>query len=63
MSELVRQKAQEALAEIEETTAVVLPEPADAGAIVPLADADAPVSAEIHARMEEIDMEIGRAVV
>ncbi|MEL7092860.1 MAG: toxic anion resistance protein [Pseudomonadota bacterium] len=56
MSELVRQKAQEALAEIEETTAVVLPEPADAGAIVPLADADAPVSAEIRARMDEIDM-------
>ncbi|MEO0632836.1 MAG: toxic anion resistance protein [Pseudomonadota bacterium] len=63
MSELVRQKAQEALAEIEETTAVVLPEPADAGAIVPLADADAPVSAEIHARMEEIDMDDTNSIV
>ncbi|MEL7164432.1 MAG: toxic anion resistance protein [Pseudomonadota bacterium] len=63
MSELVRQKAQEALAEIEETTAVVLPEPADAGVIVPLADADAPVSAEIHARMEEIDMDDTNSIV
>ncbi|MEM6759968.1 MAG: toxic anion resistance protein [Pseudomonadota bacterium] len=63
MSELVRQKAEEALAEIEETTAVVLPEPADAGAIVPLADADAPVSAEIRARMDEIDMSDTNSIV
>ncbi|WP_299150676.1 toxic anion resistance protein [uncultured Tateyamaria sp.] len=56
MSEIVRQKAETALAEVNEVTAVVLPEPADANAIVPLAQADAPVGAEIRARMGEIDM-------
>ena len=56
MSESIRKKAESALAAVEEVTAVVLPEPADANAIVPLADADAPVGAEIRARMDEIDM-------
>ena len=56
MSETIRKKAESALAAVEEVTAVVLPEPADANAIVPLADADAPVGAEIRARMDEIDM-------
>ena len=56
MSETIRKKAETALAAVEEVTAVVLPEPADANAIVPLADADAPVGAEIRARMDEIDM-------
>ena len=36
MSENTRQKAQAALAEIEEVTAVALREPVDAGAVVPL---------------------------
>ncbi|MEP2030558.1 MAG: toxic anion resistance protein [Paracoccaceae bacterium] len=54
MSETVRQKAEQSLAMVEEVTAVVLPEPA--GDIVPLAQADAPVSAEIRKRMDEIDM-------
>ena len=56
MSETVRQKAEAALAAVEEVTAVVLPEPKEAGAIVPLAEADAPVGTEIRARMDEIDM-------
>jgi len=56
MSETVRQKAESALAAVEEVTAVVLPEPKDANAIVALAEADAPVGAEIRARMDEIDM-------
>ena len=56
MSETVRQKAQSAVAQVEEVTAVILPEPSDATAIVPLAEADAPVSAEIRSRMGEIDM-------
>lgn len=56
MSETIRKKAESALAAVEEVTAVVLPEPADANAIVPMADADAPVGAEIRARMDEIDM-------
>ena len=48
MSDTVRQKAEKSLAMVEEVTAVVLPEPA--GDIVPLAQADAPVSAEIRKR-------------
>mgnify|MGYP000513017961 CR=1 FL=1 len=56
MSDTVRQKAQSAAELVEEVTAVVLPEPKDAGAIVPLAEADAPVGSEIRARMDEIDM-------
>ncbi|WP_299045688.1 toxic anion resistance protein [uncultured Tateyamaria sp.] len=63
MSETVRQKAEAALAQVEEVTAVVLPEPADAGAIVPLEQADAPVGAEIRARMDEIDMEDTQSIV
>ena len=56
MSETVRQKAESAVAAVEEVTAVILPEPSDANAIVPLAQADAPVGAEIRSRMGEIDM-------
>ena len=40
MSETVRQKANQSLALVEEVTAVVLPEPADANAVVPLEKAD-----------------------
>lgn len=54
MSDTVRQKAEATLAEVEKVTAVILPEPK--GEIVPLAEADAPVSAEIQKRMEEIDL-------
>ncbi|WP_298843465.1 toxic anion resistance protein [uncultured Roseobacter sp.] len=63
MSETIREKAQAALAEVEEVTAVVLPEPAEATAIVPLAEADAPVGAEITRRMAEIDMEDTNSIV
>ena len=63
MSETIRQKAESAAPEVEEVTALVLPEPADAGAIVPLADADAPVGAEIRARMDEIDMADTNSIV
>jgi uncharacterized protein YaaN involved in tellurite resistance len=63
MSETIRKKAQDELAQIEEVTAVVLAEPTDANAIVPLAEADAPVSAEIRARMDEIDMSDTQSIV
>ncbi|WP_300032236.1 toxic anion resistance protein [uncultured Roseobacter sp.] len=63
MSETIREKAQAALAEVEQVTAVVLPEPAEATAIVPLAEADAPASAEITRRMAEIDMEDTNSIV
>ncbi|SFT45874.1 toxic anion resistance protein [Sedimentitalea nanhaiensis] len=54
MSDTIRKKAQDALSQVEEVTAVVLPEPVNE--IVPLAKADAPVGAEIRRRMDEIDM-------
>jgi uncharacterized protein YaaN involved in tellurite resistance len=56
MSENIRQKAEAALAEVEEVSRTILPEPADANAIVPLEKADAPVGSEIRKRMDEIDM-------
>ncbi len=56
MSESTREKAAQDLKMVEEVTAVILPEPADANAIVPMAEADEPVSAEITKRMAEIDM-------
>ncbi len=63
MSEATRASAQETLAQVEEVTAVVLPVPAEANAIVPLADADEPASAEIRQRMNEIDMEDTNSIV
>ncbi|MDG1469963.1 MAG: toxic anion resistance protein [Ascidiaceihabitans sp.] len=63
MSDTIRQKAQETLAQIEEVTAVALREPVEATAIVPLAQADAPVSAAIRKRMDEIDMTDTQSIV
>ena len=56
MSTTIQKQAQDALALVEEVNAVILPEPAAAEAIVPFKDADARVSKEIEARMEELDM-------
>ncbi|WP_390910699.1 toxic anion resistance protein [Pseudosulfitobacter sp. SM2401] len=63
MSDTIRQKAQETLAQIEEVTAVALREPVEATTIVPLAQADAPVSAAIRKRMDEIDMTDTQSIV
>ena len=63
MLETTRDKARADLAMVEEVTASVLPEPAAANAIVPLAQADAPVGAEIRKRMAEIDMEDTNSIV
>lgn len=49
-----REQAQAALKEVEEVTAMLLPEPSTA--LVPLEEADAPVKAEIERRMAEIDI-------
>ncbi|MHC0053820.1 toxic anion resistance protein [Actibacterium sp. D379-3] len=54
MSEQIREKAAQALAEVEQVTAVILPEPV--GEIVPLDAAPAPVADGIRKRMAEIDM-------
>ena len=63
MSDTVREKANQSLALVEEVTAVILPEPAEANAIVPLSEADKPLSAEIKRRMAEIDMEDTNSIV
>lgn len=63
MTETTRAKATEALKVVEEVTAVVLPDPVEANAIVPLADADEPVSAEISKRIAEIDMSNTQSIV
>ncbi|MFY0619653.1 toxic anion resistance protein [Shimia sp.] len=62
MSETVRKKAEAEVAAITEAT-VALPEPVEANAIVPFADADAPVSAEISKRMAELDMSNTNSIV
>lgn len=54
MTETVREKAAATLAEVEAATAVVLAEPGTA--IIPLAEAPAPVAEEIRRRIAEIDM-------
>ena len=56
MSEKTAREAQAALKELEDVTAVELAEPSEASAVVPLAEADAPLSAEITSRMDELDM-------
>ncbi|MFC2969677.1 toxic anion resistance protein [Acidimangrovimonas pyrenivorans] len=63
MSEAVRAKAAEALAEIEKVSAVVLPEPVQAEAVVPLDKAPAPVAEEIRKRMAEIDMTNTQSII
>ncbi|MEM7521184.1 MAG: toxic anion resistance protein [Pseudomonadota bacterium] len=63
MSETVREKANQSLAMVEEVTAVVLPEPAEANAIVPLKEADAPLSEAIRTRMAEIEMSDTNSIV
>jgi uncharacterized protein YaaN involved in tellurite resistance len=54
MSETTREKAAQALAEIENVTAVILPEPA--AEIVPLTAAPTAVAIEIRSRMDELDL-------
>jgi len=56
MSDTTRQKAEAALAEVEEVSRAILPEPSDANAIVPLEKAETAVAGEIRKRMDEIDM-------
>ncbi|MCA0869566.1 toxic anion resistance protein [Seohaeicola saemankumensis] len=54
MSDTVRQKAAESQTLVDEVTAIDLPEPSSE--IVVMQEADAPVQAEIRARMDQIDM-------
>ncbi|WP_299846574.1 toxic anion resistance protein [uncultured Paracoccus sp.] len=61
MSTDSKTRAEAAAKDIEELTAVVLPEPAPE--IVPLTDAPAPVAEEIRKRMDEIDLKNTGSVV
>ena len=54
MSDTTRKKAAETLAQVEELTAVILPEPASE--VVPMQQAEPPVREEIVRRMAEIDI-------
>ncbi|QIE44821.1 toxic anion resistance protein [Pseudohalocynthiibacter aestuariivivens] len=63
MSDTVRQKAAATLTQVEEISAVVLPEPKGATDIVLLKDADKPLSDAIKKRMGEIDMEDTQSIV
>ncbi|MEQ8293920.1 MAG: toxic anion resistance protein [Roseovarius sp.] len=63
MSENSRQKAEASLAEVEEVSRVILPEPTEANAIVPLEKADPAQGAEIRKRMDEIDMSDTNSIV
>lgn len=63
MSENTRKQAEATLAEVEQVSAVILPEPTEANAIVPLAEADAPTSDEITKRMAELDMSNTNSIV
>lgn len=63
MSENVREKAAQSLAMVEEVTAVILPEPTQANEVITLEQADAPLSAEIRARMDELDMDDTQSII
>lgn len=61
MTTETQRKAEASLADIEEATALVLPEPATE--IIPLEEADAPVAEEIRRRMNEIDLKDTGSIV
>ncbi len=63
MSDSVREKATQSRSMVEEVTALVLPEPADANAVVSLEKADKPLGDEIRSRMAEIDMNDTQSIV
>ncbi len=63
MSDIVRAKATQAVALVEEVNALVLPEIKPADAIVSLDQADGPLSAEIKRRMAEIDMDDTQSII
>ncbi|MBV6638067.1 MAG: toxic anion resistance protein [Mameliella sp.] len=63
MSENIRQEAEKTVALVDEVNAVVLPDPVEANAVVPLKDAPAEVSGEIRSRMDELDMADTNSIV
>lgn len=63
MSEQTRQEAEKTVALVDEVNAVVLPDPQEASAVVPLKQADPALSEEIRTRMEELDMSDTNSIV
>ena len=61
MSQTTRAAAAATLAEVEQVTALVLPEPG--GEIVPLEAAPAPMAGEIRARMAELDIRSTQSII
>ena len=61
MSQTTRAAAAATLAEVEQVTALVLPEPG--GEIVPLETAPAPMAGEIRARMAELDIRSTQSII
>jgi uncharacterized protein YaaN involved in tellurite resistance len=63
MSDDTREKAAAELAEVETVSRTALPEPAEAGEVVPLETADSAKAAGIRRRMDEIDMSDSNSIV
>jgi uncharacterized protein YaaN involved in tellurite resistance len=63
MSDIVREKATQTVALVDEVNAIVLADPAPAEAIVALEKADGPMSNEIKSRMAEIDMNETQSII
>jgi uncharacterized protein YaaN involved in tellurite resistance len=63
MSDDTREKAAAELAEVETVSRTALPEPAEAGEVVPLETADSDKATEIRRRMDEIDMRDSNSIV
>ena len=61
MAQTIREQAQAALKEVEEISAVVLPEPSTE--LVPMEKADKPTSAAIQTRMDQIDMSNTQSII
>lgn len=63
MATEIQKKAQDTLALVEEVNAVVLPEPVDANAVVPMSEAKGALSKEIKSRIAELDMSDTQSIV
>lgn len=61
MSENIRKKAEETLAEVEALSSAILPDPAPE--VVPMEEADERLRAEIRRRMDEIDLSDSNSIV
>ncbi len=61
MSENIRKKAEETLAEVEALSSAILPDPAPE--VVPMEEADEPLREQIRRRMDEIDLSDSNSIV